>query len=111
MNMKTFIASGFGYCPLVWRLHNKKLNSQTNKLHVRTLLRIVYQDYASSFTELLDKDSLTIIHTRNIQLLAIKLCKVKIGLFMNKIFVENGEPCSIRRKTQFKKNNFSVLWN
>ena len=31
---------------------------------------MVYQDYASLFTELLEKDNLTTIYNRNIQLLA-----------------------------------------
>ena len=52
--MKVFTASEFGYCPLVWMLHSRKLNSRVNKLHERAL-RIVYQDYASSFTELCEK--------------------------------------------------------
>ena len=94
MTMKAFIASEFGYCPLVWMFHSRKLNSRVNKLHERAL-RIVYQDYASSFTELLEKDNSTTIHNRNIQLLATELYKVKytvIGLsplLMNEIFVEN----------------------
>ena len=44
--MKAFIASEFGYCPLVWMFHSRKLNSRVNKLYERAL-RIVYQDYAS----------------------------------------------------------------
>ena len=92
MTMKVFIASEFGYCPLVYMLHNRKLN-RVNKLHERAL-RIVYQDYASSFTELLKKDNSTTIHNRNIQFLTIELFKVKNGLsppFMNEIFVENAQ--------------------
>ena len=93
MTMKAFIASEFGYCPLVWMFHSRKLNSRVNKLHERAL-RIVYQDYASSFTELLEKDNLTTIRNRNIQLLATELFKVKNGLsppFMNEIFGENAQ--------------------
>ena len=37
MTMKAFIASEFGYCPLVWMFDNKKLSSRVNKLHERTL--------------------------------------------------------------------------
>ena len=73
--------------------HSKKLNSRANKLHERAL-RIVYQDYSSSFTELLEKDNLTTIHNRNIELLATELFKIKNGLsppFMNEIFVENTQ--------------------
>ena len=87
MTMKSFIASEFGYCPLVWIFHSRKLNIRINKLHERAL-RIVSQDYKSSFTELLEKDNSTIIQKRSTQLLAIELFKVKIGLpppFMNEI--------------------------
>ena len=88
--MKTFIASEFGYCLLVWMFHSRKLNSRVNKLHERAL-RIVYQDYASSFTELLEKDKSTTMRNRNVQLLVTELFKAKNGLlppFMNKVFVE-----------------------
>ena len=54
----------------------------------------MYQDYVSSFTELLEKDKSTTIHNRNIQLLATDLFKVKNGLspaFVNEIFVENAQ--------------------
>ena len=54
--MKAFIASGFGYCPLIWMFHSRKLNSRVNKLHERAL-RIVYHDYASSFTDSLRKSA------------------------------------------------------
>ena len=90
--MKAFVASEFAYCPFLWMFHSRKLNSQVNKLHER-VLRIVYQDYASSFTQLLEKDNLTTIHNRNIQSLATELFKVKNGLsppFMDEIFKENA---------------------
>ena len=53
MTMNAFIASEFGYCPLVWMFHSRILNSRVNKLQERTL-KIVYQDYASPFSELLE---------------------------------------------------------
>ena len=49
MTMKAFIASELGYCPLVYMFHSRKLNSRANKTHERAL-RIVCQDYTSSFT-------------------------------------------------------------
>ena len=114
MTMKAFIASEFGYCPLVWMFHSRKLNSRVNKLHERAL-RIVYQDYASSFTELLEKDNSTTIHNRNIQLLATELFKVKNGLsppFMNEIFVENAQHYyDFRKKVEFKGNNVKAVYN
>ena len=113
MTMKAFLASEFGYCPLaVWMFHSRKLNNRINKLQERAL-RIVYQDYVSSYTELLEKDESTTIHNRNFQLLATELFKVKNGLspaFMNEIFVENAQHYyDLRKKTEFKRNKVKTV--
>ena len=53
----------------------------------------MYQDYASSFTEVIEQDNSTTIHKRNMQLLATESFKAKNGLsppFINEIFVENA---------------------
>ena len=77
--MKSFINSQFGYCPLVWMMHSRKLNNRINGIHKRAL-RIVFKDYSSSFQELLRKDKSVSIHIRNIQMLAIELYKVANGI-------------------------------
>ena len=41
--MKSFINSQFGYCPLVWMFHSRKINNRINKIHERAL-RIVFND-------------------------------------------------------------------
>ena len=74
--MNSFINSHFGYCPLVWMFHSRKLNNRINKIHERSL-RLVYKDNVSSFEELLIKDNSVSVHQKNIQLLAIELYKVK----------------------------------
>ena len=53
--LNAFILSQFGYCPLVWMFHSRKLNHRINKLHERAL-RLVYQDSKSSFDDLLSID-------------------------------------------------------
>ena len=54
---------------------------------------MVYQDYASSFTELLEKCNSATIRSRNIQLLATEL-------------VENAQYYyDLRKNTEFKRNN------
>ena len=77
--MEAYIMSQFGYCPLVWMFHSRKLNNRINRIHERAL-RIVYKDDKSSFEELLAKDDGVTIHERNIQTLAIELYKVANGL-------------------------------
>ena len=72
--MNAFISSQFNYCPLLWRCHNRSLNTQINKIHHRAL-SIVYRDHTSSFETLLEKSGSVSIHHRNIQLLAIEIFK------------------------------------
>ena len=77
--MKAFINSHFGYCQLVWIFHCRKLNNRIKCMHERAL-RLVYNDYYSSFQTLLIKDNSVSIHIRNIQALAIDLYKVAKGI-------------------------------
>ena len=76
--MKAFINAQFGYCPLVWMCHSRRLNNRINKIQERAL-RIVYQDSASTFQILLNKDRSVTVHDKNIQILAIELFKVIKG--------------------------------
>ena len=46
--MKAFFMSQFGYCPLVWMIHSRSLNSRINALHERAL-RLVYNDFVYNF--------------------------------------------------------------
>ena len=71
---KTFVESQFGYCPLIWMFHSRKVNSKINHLQKRSL-RIVYNDYKTSFEDLLKKDNSFKIYHKNIQSLAIELLK------------------------------------
>ena len=77
--MKTFVESQFGYCPFIWMFHSRKVNSEINHLQERSL-RIVYNDYITSFEDLLKKDNSFKIHWKNIQSLAIEPFKVKKGI-------------------------------
>ena len=77
--INSFIYSQFGYCPLVWMFHSRKLNNRINKIHERAL-RIIYDDNKSTFRELLNKDNYFTIHERNIHALAIELYKVANGI-------------------------------
>ena len=64
--LKTFFESQFSYCPLLWMFCSRKLNNKINRLHERGL-RIAYEDYVSSFEELLIKDGSVTIHQRNLK--------------------------------------------
>ena len=93
--MNAFVESQFSHCPLVWMFcFSRKLNTRINHIHERGL-RIVYQDYTSSFDELLKMNNSVCIHHRNIQLVAILMFKVKNGLcpeIMKDLFQFNTNP-------------------
>ena len=77
--LASFIIQQFGYCPLVWIFHSRKLNNRINQLHERSL-RIVYQDEQASFEDLLSRDGSFTIHHHNVQTLCIELYKVAYGI-------------------------------
>ena len=101
--MRAFIFSQFGYCPVIWMLHNRALNNRINRLHERAL-RIVYNDSTSCFQALLQKDNSVSIHHRNIQILATEMFKVRNGLspkILNEIFIPTTQPYNLRRNDSF----------
>ena len=53
-------------------LRSKKLNNRINNIH-EMALRIVYNDYISTFEELLLKDNIVTILMRNMSTVAIEL--------------------------------------
>ena len=76
---KLFITSQFGYCPLVWMFHSRKLNNKRNAIYERNL-RKVYGDGQSTFEQLLEKDNSVSIHQRNLLVLATKMFKISTNL-------------------------------
>ena len=75
--MKSFITSQFNYCPIVSMCHI--INNKVNHIRERAL-RVVYQDFQSSFPALLVKDNSFTIHQKNLQLLAIAIFKLKMNI-------------------------------
>ena len=69
---KSFIESQCKYCPLTC---SRKSSNKINKLHERSL-RIVNNDYESTYEELLSHNICFSIHDQNIHLLANEMYKV-----------------------------------
>ena len=77
--------SQFKYCPLIWMFHGREVNQRINRLH-EGILRIVYNDYSSTFEHLLVKDGSCTVHHSHLQFLSIKLYEVVNGLTKNIFF-------------------------
>ena len=111
--MKAFIESQFGYCPLIWMFHSRKLNNVINRIHERAL-RIVYKDHNSTFQELLNKDDSVSIHHRNLQKLVIEMYKVKNNLspsIMNHIFEKRHNTYNLRNDCTWASSNIHTVYN
>ena len=102
--MKVYFMLEFGYCPLVWMNHSRSLNNRINTLY-EGALRLVYNDFTSSFTELLKKDNSVTIHKKNLQKLAIKMFKVKHNLapeIMPEVFRLKTRSFNTRHISEFQ---------
>ena len=108
--MKAFICSQFGYCPLVWMFHSRKINNRVNSLHER-VVRVVYRDYKATFSELLSKDKSVTIHQRNLQLLATEIFKTKNELnprVMEEILTFKDADYNLRNNSSLKISNLKT---
>ena len=90
--------SQFNYCQFVWLCHNRTKNRKINRLYERCL-RLIYNDKKSSFEELLEIDSSTSVHNRNLRALATEMYKVYI---MNGIF-------TLRHQNQHNLRNWTYF--
>ena len=74
--MKSSVTPQFSYCQLIWLFNSRRLNNKVNSIHERALT-ITYQDNASTFQELLNKDNFVSIHHINLQAKFIEVCLQK----------------------------------
>ena len=110
--LKTFIESQFSYCPLVWMFCSREMNRKINHLHERAL-RLAYNDYRSSFEELLINDKSISIHHRNIHNVAIEMYKVKNNLsppIMQEIFEYKSSGPKTRMGDKFVRPNVNKVY-
>ena len=66
------ILSNFNYCPLIWLFCNKGANKKIDCAHKRAL-RILHNDYGSSFQSLLARSNSSTIHVKNLQKLMTEI--------------------------------------
>ena len=105
INMKSFIESRFGYCPLIWMFQSRGLSNKINRIHERAL-RITYNDKSWSYGELLTKHRSVTIHHRNIRALAIETYNVMQRIspaLLNEVFVPHESNYELRGKNLLER--------
>ena len=99
----SFVNTQFGYAPLIWRFTSKNSMLTVNKIRQRTL-RVVYDDYSSTYEELLASHNDISIYRKHLKHLAIEVHKSLTNLnseFMRPFFknkyilynLRNGNIC------------------
>ena len=113
LQMNAYFMSQFGYCPLGWMNHSRILNNRINGLHKRAL-SLVFNNFSSSFSELLEKDKSVTMHHCNLQTLAYEIFKVKQNMvpeILTEIFPQEESSYSLRNSTMLQDRGIkSVMY-
>ena len=90
--------STFNYCPVIWMFCGKVANEKLNALHKRAL-QALYNDFESSFQELLHKGNHHTIHEMNKRRLLLEVFKCinrEAPPFLHDIFKVNKIKYNLR---------------
>lgn len=71
----SFILSNFNYCPLVWHFCGEGNTKKLEKIQERAL-RFIYNDFSSTYEQLLVKSKLPSLRIRRLRSLAIEVYKI-----------------------------------
>jgi hypothetical protein len=109
--LNSFVQSQFSYAPLVWMMCGKVSNKKIDQVHYN-FLKILYNDYASTFEQLLDKYCEFTVHQKNIQKVLIEMYKVNKEQgpsLLNEIFKKsNYEGPTLRSRKDFIRPNINT---
>ena len=93
--------------------HSRSINSKINRLHER-VLRIVYNDFKSSFENLLENDGTVSIHVKNLQKFATELFKISKNFsvpLMNELFHQKVNHYDLRNTYVFSIPKFNSIFH
>ena len=103
--------SNFGYCPLIWMFCGKTANEEINRIHKRALRRL-YNDFSSSFNELLARSGQKTVHLQNLQKLLLEVFKSLHQMnpaFMWEFFERNQSNYNLRNKDLLQIPRFQTI--
>ena len=110
MLYNSFVLFNFHYCPLIWMFSEKSSNNKINRIHKRAL-RVLLDDYGSTFDELLQKRGEHTIHTKKLQTLLLEVYKCltsKNHSFLWDLFERRPTNYNLRKKDLVQVPNSEV---
>ena len=111
--MNSFFNSQFNYCPLVSMFHSRSINNKINRLHEKAL-RVICNDFKSSFKNLLEKDGTVSIHVKNLQKLATEMLKISKNFsvpLMSELFYQKVNHYDLRNSCEFSIPNINSVFH
>ena len=102
MIYNSFIVSNFTYCALVWHFCGKVNNGKMAKINERAL-RILYNDYTSTYDELLDlsnSDTLLLTRLKKYDPRCFRICEKLNPPYLNRMFEIKDIPYETRKPIQ-----------
>lgn len=96
----SFIMSNFNYCPMVWSFTGETNLKKIEKIQERSL-RFIYEDYASTYDQLLLRSALPTLKVRRMRTLAIETFRI-----LNK----HG-PIYLHDLLKFKNTDYNFRYN
>jgi hypothetical protein len=96
---KAFIRSNFNYCPLIWHFCSKANTDKLERLQYRAL-KIVFNDYISSYDSLLQQVNLTTLHLNRLRAIATQTFKC----------IHNLSPTYLNDLVKIKNHSFSFRY-
>ena len=96
---KSSIRSNFNFCPIIWHFCSQTNTEKLEKMQYRAL-RIVYNDFQSSYEDLLHRVNTTTLHLGRMQSIAIETFKCLNGI----------APEYIRDLVKLKDNKYNFRY-
>ena len=99
----SFILPNFLYCSIVWHFGSKSSALKVEKVNKRAL-RVVLNDYVSSYPELLLKTGRSSLYVSRIKTIATEMYKCKNDInpaFVGELFTSHDPPYSLRNGEKF----------
>ena len=96
----SFIMSNFNYCPVIWHFCGECNTRKIEKIQERAL-RFIYEDYCSTYEQLLIKSKLPSLEIRRIRMIAIEVYKI----------INKQCPLYLHELIEIKKCNYSFRNN
>ena len=107
----SFVLSNLNYCPLVWHFCGKLNNDKLEKIQERSL-RIVYDDYNSPYTDLIERAGSSTILLSRLRTMALEVFKSLKSISppcLNELFHIKPHPYSMRHPIKLTQGKINTI--